>query len=89
MEEEWTVMHREGILKHGLKIVRARVSPWACFAQRVYQNKPAAKIGRDLNLEPNAVYVNVCRVMKLVRTVCEEFDEDMSHDFKSDLSPGC
>ena len=88
MEEEWTVMHRERILKHALKVVRARVSSrvWACFVQRVFQNHPAAEIARDLNLEPNAVYVNACRVMKLVRTFCEDFDEDMSHAFESDLS---
>ncbi len=88
MEEEWTVMHRERILKHALKVVRTRVSPraWACFAQRVFHNHPAAEIARELNLEPNAVYVNTCRVMKLVRTVCEDFDEDMSHAFESDLS---
>lgn len=88
MEQEWTAMHRERILKHALKVVRARVSSrvWACFVQRVFQNHPAADIARDLNLEPNAVYVNACRVMKHVRTVCEEFEEDMSHAFESDLS---
>jgi len=88
MEEEWTAMHRERILKHALKVVRARVSSrvWACFVQRVFQNHPAAEIARDLNLEPNAVYVNACRVMKLVRTFCEDFDEDMSHAFESGLS---
>src|SRR5271157_3071827 len=88
MEEEWTAMHRERILKHALKVVRARVSSrvWACFVQRVFQNHPAAEIARDLNMEPNSVYVNACRVMKLVRTVCEEFEEDMSHAFESDLS---
>ena len=32
------------------------------------------------------VYVNACRVMKLVRKVCEESEEDMSHAFESDLS---
>ncbi len=88
MEEEWAAMHRERILKHALKVVRARVSSrvWACFVQRVFHNHPAAEIARDLNLEPNAVYVNACRVMKLVRTFCEDFDEDMSHAFESDLS---
>jgi RNA polymerase sigma factor (sigma-70 family) len=75
MEEEWTAMHRERILKHALKVVRARVSSrvWACFVQRVFQNHPAAEIARDLNLEPNAVYVNACRVMKLVRTFLRRF----------------
>ena len=88
MKEQWTAMHRERILKHALKVVRARVSSrvWTCFVQRVLHNHPAAEIGRDLNLEPNAVYVNACRVMKLVRACCEDFDEDMSHAFESDLS---
>ena len=88
MEEEWTTLHRERILKHALKVVRARVSSrvWACFVQRILQNHPAADIARDLDLEPNAVYVNACRAMKLVRKVCEEFEEDVSHAFESDLS---
>ncbi len=88
MEEEWINLHRERILKHALKIVRSRVSPrvWACFVQRVFQNHPAAEVARDLDLAANAVYVNSCRVMKLVRTVCEEFEEDVSHAFETDLS---
>ncbi len=87
-EGEWSVLHRERILKHSLKIVRARVSPrvWACFVQRILHNRPAAETARDLNLAANAVYVNSCRVMKLVRLICEEFEEDMSHAFDSDLS---
>ena len=32
------------------------------------------------------VYVNACRVMKLVRKYCEELEEDMSHAFESDVS---
>jgi len=88
LEEEWTAMYRERILQHALRVVRVRVSSriWACFEQRTFQNHPAVEIARDLNLEPNAVYVNACRVMKLVRTICEEFDEDMSHAFESGLS---
>ena len=53
--------------------------------QRVFQNHPAAEIACDLNREPNAVYVNACCVMKLVRTFCKDFDKDMSHAFESDL----
>jgi RNA polymerase sigma factor (sigma-70 family) len=88
LEEEWTAMYRERILQHALKVVRVRVSSrvWACFEQRTFQNHPASEIARDLNLAPNAVYVNAYRVMKLVRTICEEFDEDMTHGFESDLS---
>ena len=88
MEEDWTAIHREKILRHALRDVRARVSSkaWACFEQRLFRDRPAAEIARDLDIEPNAVYVNACRVMKLVRAICEEFDEDMSHAFESDLS---
>jgi len=91
MEEDWRRIHREKILAHALRTIRSRVSSkaWICFEQRLLRDRPAAEIARELGIEPNLVYVNACRVMKLVRKVCEEFDEDMSHDFKSDLSPGC
>jgi hypothetical protein len=54
--------------------------------RRVFHDHPAADIASDLNMEPNAVYVNACRVMKLVRKYCLDFDEDMSHAFESDVS---
>jgi RNA polymerase sigma factor (sigma-70 family) len=90
MEQEWTVIHREKILKHALRIVRMKVSSkaWVCFEHRLLKDRPAAEIARDLKIEPNAVYVNACRVLKLVRSVCDEFDEDMSHAFESDMSRG-
>jgi RNA polymerase sigma-70 factor, ECF subfamily len=89
MEEQWTRIHREKILAHALKVVRSCVSSksWTCFQQRLLENRPAAAIAAELNIEPNAVYVSACRVMKKVREVCEEFDEDMSHAFESDV-PG-
>jgi RNA polymerase sigma factor (sigma-70 family) len=90
----WRKIHREKILKHALKVVRAQVSlkAWTCFQQRMLLNRPAAEIAADLTIELNVVitrndvYVNACRVMKLVRGVCEEFDEDISHAFDSDVS---
>ena len=90
MEAEWTVIHRAKILKHALRVVRAQVSSraWACFEHRLLKDRPAAEIARELKIEPNAVYVNACRVLKLVRSVCDEFDEDMSHAFESDMSRG-
>jgi RNA polymerase sigma-70 factor (ECF subfamily) len=90
MELELLRIHREKILGHALKVVRARVSSkaWACFEQRLLTGRPAAEIARDLGIEPdkvNDVYVNACRVLKQVRSVCEEFDEDISHAFGSDV----
>lgn len=87
-EEEFTRIHREKILSHALKVVRAQVSPkvWACFEQRLLRDRPGAAIGQDLGLEPNTVYVHACRVLTKVRAVCEEFDEDISHAFESDVS---
>jgi RNA polymerase sigma-70 factor (ECF subfamily) len=91
MEQEFQRLHLEKILAHALKVVRARVSSqsWACFEQRLLKNRPAAEIGADLKIEPNAVYVNASRVMKRVREVCDEFDEDISHAFESDVSGRC
>jgi RNA polymerase sigma factor (sigma-70 family) len=88
MERQWNTIHRENILAYALKVVRARVSSkaWACFDQRLLGNRPAAEIAAELKIERNAVYVHACRVMKLVRDVCDEFDEDTSHTFESDLS---
>ncbi len=88
MREEWGRIHREKILGHALRYVRARVSSkaWTCFEQRLLRNRPAAEIAAELTIKPNDVYVNSHRVMKEVRAVCEEFDEDLSHAFESDLS---
>ena len=68
--------------------MRTRVSSkaWTCFQQRLLRNRPAAEIAAELKITPDAVYVNACRVMKQVREVCEEFDEDISHAFESDVS---
>jgi RNA polymerase sigma-70 factor (ECF subfamily) len=87
MAEDWVRIHREQILEYALKTVRARTSSraWACFEHRLLRNRPAATIGAELNLEPNAVYVYAHRVMKQVRDVCREFDEDISHAFESDV----
>jgi RNA polymerase sigma-70 factor (ECF subfamily) len=88
MEIDLLRIHREKILGHALKVVRARVSSkaWVCFEQRLLSGRPAAEIARDLQIEPNNVYVNACRVLKQVRSVCEEFDEDISHACESDVS---
>jgi RNA polymerase sigma factor (sigma-70 family) len=90
MEQEWTRIHREKILAHALKVVRARVSSkaWTCFRQRLLISRPAAEIAAELNIKPAGVYVNACRVMQQVRDVCREFDEDLSHAFASDVPEG-
>jgi RNA polymerase sigma-70 factor (ECF subfamily) len=87
LEETWTRLHRERVLKDALRTVRTRVSSrvWACFVQRVFHELPAAAVASDLGMEPNAVYVNACRVMKHVRQYCLEFEEDMSQAFAADV----
>jgi RNA polymerase sigma-70 factor (ECF subfamily) len=89
MEHEWIKIHRERILAHALKTIRKRVSArvWYCFEQRLLKDRPGAEIAAELNIQPNAVYVNSCRVLKLVRSFCEDFDEDASQVFESSLRP--
>ncbi len=87
MEEEWLRLHRERILEYALKEIRARTSSkgWSCFEQRLLRNRPAALIAAELKIERNAVYVHASRVLKQVRDLCEEFDEDISHAFEPDM----
>jgi RNA polymerase sigma factor (sigma-70 family) len=91
MEQQFRKLHTQKILSHALKKVSARVSSkaWTCFQQRLLANRPGAEIAADLQIEPNAVYVHACRVMKLVRDACAEFDEDISHAFDSDVPGRC
>ncbi len=88
MAEDWVKIHREKILEHALKTVRAHVSSksWACFEQRLLKNRSAVDIGAELKIAPSAVHVNACRVLKQVRVVCNEFDEDIGHAFDGDVS---
>jgi hypothetical protein len=60
-------------------VIRVSAKAWTCFQQRLLRGRPAAEIAAELQIEPNAVYVSACRVMKWVREICEEFDEDISH----------
>jgi RNA polymerase sigma-70 factor (ECF subfamily) len=81
-------IHREKIMGHALRVVRARVSSkaWTCFEQRLLRDRPASEIAASLKIEAGTVYVNASRVLKQVRTICAEFDEDISHAFESDVS---
>jgi RNA polymerase sigma-70 factor, ECF subfamily len=89
MAEEWDRFHRQKILQHALTEVRGRTSPrvWYCFEQRLLRDRPGALIAAELGLEPNAVFANSCRVLKKIRAVCQEFDEDLTDDDDSSL-PG-
>jgi len=78
MAEAWATHHHTKILKHALETVRARTSAraWTCFEQRLLRDRPGAEIARELDITANVVYVNACRVLKEVTTICQEFDED-------------
>jgi RNA polymerase sigma factor (sigma-70 family) len=82
MAEEWVKIHRMKILHHALRSVRNRTSAktWACFEQRLLRDRPGALIAAELGLEASTVFVNASRVLKKVRTVCEEFGEDLTND---------
>lgn len=89
LERDWEKLHREKILRHALRTVRARVSPraWGCFWGRLMEDRAAEEIAQELGMDTaNAVYVSACRVLKKVRAVCEEFEEDLSRDLDAGLS---
>lgn len=88
MAAAWAKLHRSKILAHALETVRSRNSGrvWACFEQRLLRDRAGALIAAELGLEPGAVYVNCSRVLKQVREVCQEFDEDISNAIESHVS---
>jgi RNA polymerase sigma factor (sigma-70 family) len=89
MEAYVVRLHHEKILEHALRVVESRVSPlvWACFVGRLIEDRPGIEIARKLGLTgSNAVFVNASKALKLVRAVCQEFDEDISDDLDSSLS---
>ena len=88
LAEAWVKHHREKILAHALETVRAHTSAkvWACFEQRLLRGRHAADIAGELGIEPGTVHVNAHRVLKRVRAVCQEFDEDLIDDDDSGLS---
>jgi RNA polymerase sigma factor (sigma-70 family) len=90
LAEEWVKHHRAKILAHALETVRAHTSAkvWACFEQRLLRARPASEIARELGIEPGAVHVNAHRVLKRVREVCQEFDEDLTDDDGCSVSQG-
>jgi RNA polymerase sigma-70 factor, ECF subfamily len=87
MADEWRKIHRQKILEHALKTVRARTSTkaWRCFEDRMLHNRPAADTAAELGIEPGSVYVNCSRVLAQVRDVCNEFDEDISDGCESGM----
>jgi RNA polymerase sigma-70 factor (ECF subfamily) len=89
LREAWAKHHRTKIMAHALETVRAHTSAkvWDCFEQRLLRGRHAADIARELGIDsPGAVHVNAHRVLKRVRAVCEEFDEDLTDDDDSGLS---
>jgi RNA polymerase sigma-70 factor (ECF subfamily) len=88
MAEDWVKIHRQKILEHALKAVRAKTGSklWTCFEQRLLRGRPARDIAAELNIEPNVVYVYSSRILKEIRELCAEFDEDISHARRLDVS---
>lgn len=81
MERLFERMHREKVLEHAVKTVRRRSSPaaWACFEQRLFHDRPSAEIAAELGIPIDSVYSHTCRVLKKIRAICEEYDEDLGH----------
>lgn len=63
---------RQVILKRAIELTRARVSPmvWRCFEQHVLEQRLAHDVAEELQISPNAVYVNASRVTDRIRSLC-------------------
>ncbi len=68
---------RQSVLNQALELARRKSSllAWTCFERHVMERQPAKKVGPDLGLSANAVYVNASRVLDRVRAFCIEIEK--------------
>jgi len=79
---EWSRIHKQRVMEFVLQRVRETSQPktWTCFEEHIQRGRPAAEVAGELDLKVNAVYVNASRVLKRVRALCRELDEDLGDD---------
>jgi RNA polymerase sigma-70 factor (ECF subfamily) len=79
-EADWNTSCRRRVLEVVLALVKEQSQPktWACFEQKVLQDRPGADVAAELGLTVNAVYVYASRVQARVRDLCAEYLEELS-----------
>ena len=70
---------RRHVLENVLSVVQRESKPltWSCFSQHLLQGRAARDVASELQISPNAVYVNASRVLERVRNRCAEFHEEL------------
>jgi RNA polymerase sigma-70 factor (ECF subfamily) len=78
-EEHWLQEHHRQVLLHALEQTRAAQSAdaWACFEEYLLRGRPAEEVAREQGRSRNAVYIAASRVLKQVRTLCQEREEEL------------
>jgi RNA polymerase sigma-70 factor (ECF subfamily) len=78
-EEDWLKEHHRQVLLYALEQVRAGQSAdaWACFEEYLIRGRPADEVARERGSTRNAVYVAASRVLKQVRSLCQEREEEL------------
>lgn len=61
---------RQLILKRAIEMTRQRSNPmvWRCFEQHILGQRAAREVAEELQISPNAVYVNASRVAERIRS---------------------
>jgi RNA polymerase sigma-70 factor (ECF subfamily) len=62
------------MLTRAMHDIRARANPvtWRCFEEHLLNERTAAEVGNELNVSPNAVYVNTSRILAQLRRQCAQ-----------------
>ncbi len=77
--QEWCSDHRRRVLAYAMEQVHSRCTPvkWNCFVQHILLRRPAAEVAHELGIKENLAFVNASRVLKEVRALCREYDEEL------------
>lgn len=77
------------LLQAALQCVRTefRQKTWACFVQRMLEQKSAAQTSAELGLSENAVFINSSRVLARLREFCAFHGEELQHESLFRLVP--
>ena len=62
------------VLRRAMQHLRARSNPmtWRCFEEHLLNERTAADVGDELDVTPNAVYVNTSRILAQLRRHCAD-----------------
>lgn len=83
---EFALEHRRRVLDFAMEKVRQNLldggkeGKWKCFQQTTLDQRKAAEVATELDIQVASVYVNTSRVLKMIREECAVLMESLDDD---------